>query len=100
MARLATSHYANSVTKWLKTQKIPFVQKKDNPANLPEARAIEEFWAILKWDVYKNDCSTNNISNLERWVRYYANRLDLNAVQKLVQGTNTRLDQVQRYGVL
>ena len=30
---LATSQYANSVTKWLKTQKIPFVQKKDNPAN-------------------------------------------------------------------
>ena len=56
---LATSHYANSVTKWLKTQKIPFVQKKDNPANLPEARAIEDFLAMLKRDVYKNGWSTN-----------------------------------------
>ena len=45
--KLATSHYANSVTKWLKIQKIPFVQKKDNPANLPEARAIGKFWAML-----------------------------------------------------
>ena len=97
---LATSHYANSVTKWLKTQKIPFVQKKDNPANLPEACAIDDFWAMLKRDVYKNGWSTNNISNLERWIRYCASRLDLNAVQKLVQGTNTRLDQIRRYGVL
>ena len=56
---LATSHYANSVTKWLKAQKIPFVQKKDNPANLPEARAIEDFWPMLKRDVYKNGWSTN-----------------------------------------
>ena len=97
---LATSHYAYLVTKWLKTQKIPFVQKKDNLANLPEARAIEDFWAMLKRDVYKNGWSTNIISNLERRIRYCASRLDLNDVQKLVQGTNTRLDQIRRYGVL
>ena len=40
------------------------------------------------------------ISNLERRIRYCASRLDLHAVQKLVQGTNTRLDQIRRYGVL
>ena len=75
-------------------------KKKDNPANLPEARAIENFWAMFKRDVYKNGWSTNNISNLERRICYCVSRLDLNAVQKLVQGTNTRVDQIRRYGIL
>jgi len=29
-------------------EKINFIEKIENPANLPEARAIEDFWSILK----------------------------------------------------
>ena len=51
-ADLALSHYAYSVTDWLEEQNIPFVPKDMNPANLPEARPIEDFWAILNREVY------------------------------------------------
>ena len=39
---LASSHYAKSVTNWLKSEKIPYVPKDMNPANVQEAREIED----------------------------------------------------------
>ena len=41
---LASPRYAYSVTDWLEEQNMPFVPKHMNPANLPEARPIEDFW--------------------------------------------------------
>jgi len=48
---LASSHYAATVTNHLTKQKIPFMPKLLNPANLPEVRPVEDFWAILKREV-------------------------------------------------
>lgn len=45
---LATSHYANTVKNFLVEEKVDFVQKKDNPPNVPQARGIELFWALCK----------------------------------------------------
>ena len=33
-------------------KKINFVEKEDNPQNVPECRPIKDFWAILKAKVY------------------------------------------------
>ena len=41
---LASLRYANSVQDWLEEQSISFLAKKDNPANLPEARPIINSW--------------------------------------------------------
>jgi len=32
-------------------KKIEIVEKYENPANVPEVRAIEDFWSILKGKV-------------------------------------------------
>ena len=40
-----------------------FHSKKDNPANLPEARPIEDFWFILKDKVYENGWEANSWSS-------------------------------------
>jgi hypothetical protein len=40
---LASSHYANSVHADLRDKKVNFVQKQDNPANVPKVRPIEDF---------------------------------------------------------
>ena len=42
-----TSHYAETVCDFMIVNKIQFVEKYENPANLPECRPIELFWAIL-----------------------------------------------------
>jgi hypothetical protein len=39
----ASSHYANQVVNHLREEGVNFVEKEDNPANVPEARCIEDF---------------------------------------------------------
>ncbi|RNA40548.1 glucosylceramidase 4 [Brachionus plicatilis] len=51
---LASPHYANTVVNYLIDQNIKFVQKRENPANVPEVRQIEDFLSILKGKVYEN----------------------------------------------
>ena len=48
-----SSHYAKNVIALLDSESINFVIKKDNPANCPEIRLIEDFWGYLKGLVYK-----------------------------------------------
>ena len=43
---LASSHYAKKVVEYLREKKVNFVEKEDNPANVPECRPIEDFWSI------------------------------------------------------
>ena len=38
---------------------------KDNPANLPEVRPIEDFWSILKAKVYENNWEAKTLHQIE-----------------------------------
>ena len=40
---LASSHYAKVVVDYFGAKKLNFVEKLENPANVPEARPIEDF---------------------------------------------------------
>ena len=61
---LASSHYAKSVLTWLDQQNINFVPKWMNPANLPEVRSIEDFWAYLKRLVYAENYQAKTVEEL------------------------------------
>lgn len=63
---LATSHYSTNVQLYLKKQSIPCVLKSINPANLPKARPIEDFWGDLKEKVYKEDWKAKNLDELKQ----------------------------------
>ena len=91
-----SSHYANSVQDWLGEQSISFLAKKDNPANLPEVRPIEDLFAIIKRDVYRNGWSANNIEQLEQRISRTLKRLPIFTVQKLIKSTIRRIDHVRR----
>ena len=56
---LASSHYAEDVLDFLIENNINHVDKFDQPANLSEARPIEDFWSILKGKVYENNWKAN-----------------------------------------
>ena len=56
---LASSHYATEVVEYYRAQKIKFVEKCENYANLPEVRAIEDF---LKEKVYENGWKAENLT--------------------------------------
>ena len=48
-------YYAEHSLDFLCEDLIHYVDKVDNPANLPEVRPIEDFWSILKAKVYENN---------------------------------------------
>jgi transposase len=95
---LASAHYAGIVTKYLKDQNIPYVPKFMNPANLPKARPIEDFWANLKAEVYKNNWTAKNLEQLENRIRLCLGKMDTNLVQRHALAVRKRLDHIRRYG--
>ena len=70
-----------------------------NPANVPEARAIEDFWALLKRDVYKDGWSAKTTNELKNRIAACVRNFDVKVVQRLAASTHRRLDQIRRYGV-
>ena len=97
---LASSHYAKSVIAYLREKKVNFVEKIDNPANLPECRPIENFWSILKGEVYKNNWQAENIDKLRDRIKYCLRKIDLNLIQSLARSIPRCLDKVRRYGLI
>lgn len=61
---LASCHYAKKSLDQMKTLKIPYVPKTENPPNVPQLRPIEDFWANLKRAVYANNYRPKNIDAL------------------------------------
>ena len=96
---LATSHYANIVQNYLKSENNNFVAKRDNPANVPKARPIEDFWACLKQKVYKGNWCAKNIEELKKRIQSCLRDMDPKFVQDLAYQVNKRLDKIRRYGV-
>ena len=70
-----------------------------NPANLPEARPIEDFWAILKREEYMDGWTADNVDQLESRIKNCLRKIDVKVVQDLVATTHKRLDQIHRFGV-
>ncbi len=85
---LAPAHYARKVTSYLTEKKINFVPRVMNPANLPKARPIEDFWCSLKLEVYEK-------ARIKKCLR----KIDVSVVQQYALSVPKRLDDVRRNGV-
>ena len=97
---LASSHYAKSVQDYLKSKNIEFIQKNDNPANVPKARPIEDFWANLKCHVYAKNWQAKNLVQLENRIRSCLKNISLNLVQAHACSVPRRLDLIRRGTIL
>ena len=95
---LASAHYAKSVTSYLISKNITFVQKADNPPAVPELRPVENFWSILKGMVYKNNWQATSVDELKQRIKYCLKKVDVNAVQNMCGGVYRKLDFVRRNG--
>ena len=96
---LTSSHYANTVLKFLNDNNVKFVQKADNPANVPKVRPIEEFWAHLKKKVYEGDWQAKNLDQLKDRIKKTLKNIDKDAVQNAYSSVRQRLDNVRRHGI-
>jgi len=95
---LASAHYANKVQEYLKSQNIEYVARSDNPANLPEMRPIEDFWAKIKQKVYDDNWHAKSIQQLRRRIKWAFSKVDEQFVHRLGKACFTRVDTVRRKG--
>ena len=97
---LASCHYARQTQNWLADQNVPFVPRNDNPPNLPQARPIEAFWALLSRKVYGGAWEAQNEEELRRRIDRKVREIDVNAVQNLMLGARRKLRIVEDHGPL
>ena len=63
---LATSHYADICTSFLKEKNINFVEKNKNDPNVPQVHPIERFWAIMKRRYAVRQNCAKNLNSFKR----------------------------------
>jgi transposase len=97
---LASAHYAETVCDFMIEENISFVDKHENPANLPECRPIELFWASLKRLVYEANWQAKNLDQLELRIRNCLKKMDTNILENLFDGMLHNLKDVARNGVI
>ena len=95
----ASSHYTKRAINRLNAENINFLPKIDNPTKLPEARPIEDFWSILKRELYKNNWKAENVAQFKDIIKYCVKKVDLHLIQKLTEGVYRRLDSIRRNGL-
>ncbi|XP_050500950.1 uncharacterized protein LOC126880917 [Diabrotica virgifera virgifera] len=97
---LASCHYARITRDWYETNNITFVPKADNPPNLPQARPIEEFWAILSRKLYNNGWEAQNQEQLRRRIYTKIREIDAEVVQRMMQRVRGIIRQIENNGPL
>ena len=85
---------------YYRAQNIRFVEKSENLANVPEARPIEDFWSILKGEVYKSGWETDDFDVLKKKIRLCLRKIDQNLVLDLISGTSARLNKIRKNGLI
>ena len=75
-ADLAGAHYSKIAVQFLKDQNIQFLPKSENPPNTPEIRCIEDFWSLIKGEVYKDGWEAENLGQLEKRIKYCFKNVD------------------------
>jgi hypothetical protein len=70
----------------LEKKNIKIVPKADNPPNVPKARPIEHFWALLARAVYAKRWIAKNEAELCGRIKGRLKEIDINAVQTMMRG--------------
>ena len=53
----------------LNEKNVPFVIRKDNPPNAPQAHPTETVWTLLERKVYENNWEAKNLNVLPRRIK-------------------------------
>lgn len=97
---LASCHYARITQDWLRQQNIPCVPREDNPPNVPQARPIEEFWALLGRKVYDGGWEAENEEQLRRRIHQKIREFNPLTAQRLMISIHAKLRTIETHGPL
>jgi len=87
------------VISFLDSKKIKYVNKLENPANVPEARAIEDFWADLKRQVYKGNWQAKDLRQLQGRIKRELKKYPLQNLRARMSETAGRSNKIAREGI-
>ena len=87
-----TKHTAKLVTKWIKDNKVNFLQW---PSQSPDLNPIENLWAELKRHVQAR--RPTNLAQLHQFCQEEWAKIPANYCEKLVEGYPKRLTQVIQF---
>lgn len=96
---LASAHYAQYTLNRFEELGIHLVPKEKNPPNVPQLRPIEDFWGMLKQEVYRHNWKADDIEQLKRRIQSCLRKLDVSAVQSMMSGVLLKLGRARRSGV-
>jgi hypothetical protein len=97
---LSTSHYANIVLEWLNNEKIEYIEKKDNPPNVPQARPIEHFWAICKQEYAQRKNGAKNLRSFRMIWKKIALKVSNDHGKSIMASVKQKLRSIGRDCVL
>ena len=81
-------------------QNIRFVPKGDNPPNVPQARPIEHFWALLSQKVYDSGWQATTYAALRRRIKTKLREFNLDIVQQTMSCVCHKLRAIADHGPL
>lgn len=97
---LASSHYAKTTMDWLEANNIPTVPKQDNPPNVPQARPIEMFWAVLSRLVYDQGWEAKTEQQLISRIQRKLKEVDIEVIQEMMGKVRRALRKIEDNGPL
>ena len=77
-----------------------FVNKVDNPANLPEVRPKEDFWSILKAKDYENNWEAKTLHELEVRIKKCLREVDPVTILKTIGCVKKRLNDIRMFDII
>ena len=96
---LSRVHYANIGQDWLNNNGIEFVSKKGNVPNLPQARPLDQFWAICRRHYHKRSKVCQTHWNFKKVWTNISTTVAESHGQALMAGVRTKLRKIGRKGV-
>ncbi|MEE4248748.1 MAG: hypothetical protein V2I33_25500 [Kangiellaceae bacterium] len=96
---LASAHYAKHSLARLQELGVQFVPKEKNPPNVPQLRPVEDFWGLLKQEVYRHHWRAESIDQLKRRIQFRLRKLNTTAVCHMMNLVQQRLGRARRFGV-
>lgn len=94
----ASCHYAKNTIQWLQEHNVPMVPKEANPPNVPKARPIEDFWAILAMKVYEGGWEAKTERQLSLRINKKIKEIDLTVVQTMMKEIRSKLRKIEDKG--
>lgn len=96
---LATAHYTHAVLDALEAEGIEVVRKEHNPPNLPQARGIERYWALVKAEYRKRTTPPTNLTGFKRMYLIDSAKVTKDTVKRVMRSAIVRLQRIAYNGV-